>query len=264
MSELQPPAPALESSRDRLRRSRRLGLLWIAVGLACFVEFVVGANLLESHASRLAKSGLHTPGTVLRVHSGNRFTEGSIDVAFRIDGVARTARIDLNSDSRSYSPGDSVDIIYNRANLNDVRTSREPNDPAWTTLVITLGLLGAASSWAVGWTLRRRARRWRKILASEPWRPIGASYAELRRGKTIQPLLRLTDGSTTVVRGTTSANYLGLDDLKSVSSVWACGPLAGRMIVTPTIGGRLFEVRPARRIRQHRRWLDKFFLEEEA
>lgn len=264
MSEMQPQTPALDSVQERLRRNRRLGLIWILVGLACFAVMVVTANIMESHSSRLEQAGLHTLGTVLQVQRAGRLSEGSIDISFRIGDVEHTARINLNSDSPRYSVGDTVDVIFDPRNVSDVRTSEEPNDPSWGTPVLALGLLGAPTGWAVGWTLMRRSRRWRKLLAAGPWRRIEASYAVLRRGNFIQPLVRLTEGSTTVVRGTTSAFYQGVDELKWATSVWACGSLAGRMVITPEIGGRLFEVRPARTARKQRRWIRKFITAPES
>ena len=246
MSHIEPMAPALDSARESLRQYRRAGLVWLIGGLALLVMVGLLAKSMEDRAISLAKSGLHSPGTVLSTDGGGLHLVGSIVVRFTIGEVEHIATINLDSNSPRYRVGDSVDVIYDPRDLSEVRTSKEQNDPGWGVLAFVVGV-NVGLLWAfTGWVIRRRSRRWRKVLAVEPWREAKAAYADLGRGRSLVRLTRLTIGRRTVVRRITNTTPQRLRCLRSTSTVWIAGPLEGPMIVAPTINGPLFEVRPAR------------------
>jgi hypothetical protein len=254
-----PPGPAAGVTRRAIRRYRRAGLSWVLVGVALIVELMVVASMVEDHSARLAQSGLHTSGTVVRVEGGVPIvSEGSITVEFTIDGISHNAEINLDSDSPSYSIGESVDVIYDPQDVSNVRTSRETNDPRWTALAVGVGVIGGPIAIGVGWVMLRRARRWRLLVAAGDWRQVEASYQEFSAGRSRQSLLQLRDGSSVAVRGLASTLRWRLRSLRQVTVVWVVGPIDGVMVLTPTIDGPLFEVRPARSSRKQESWESRF------
>jgi hypothetical protein len=87
---------------------------------------------------------------------------------------------------------------------------------------------------------------------------VQATYLEVSKGRSVQPLLQLRDGSSVAVAGVTSSFRWRLRPLRGVATVWVVGPIDGVMALTPTIDGPLFEVRPARSSKKQRRWESEF------
>jgi hypothetical protein len=255
-----PAAPTAATTNRAIRRYRGVGLLWILMGLALIVLSVVVATTTENSSARLARSGQHTNGTVVGIKRGVPVVsaDGVIVVEFAVDGVSRAVDINLDSNSPSYSVGESVDVIYDPQNLSNVRTSRESNDPTGAVGVFILGIVVGPMGVGVGSVILRRARRWRLLVAAGGWRKVQATYREVPAGRSVQPLLQLRDGSSVAVRGVTSSLRWRLRPLRGVATVWVVGPIEGVMALTPTIDGPLFEVRPARSSKKQKRWESKF------
>ena len=252
--------PTADGTTRAIRRYRGVGLLWILMGFALIVLSMVVATTAENSSARLARSGQHTNGTVIGLKRGVPVVsaDGVIVVEFAVEGVSRTADINLDSNSPSYSVGDSVDVIYDPQNLSNVRTSREDNDPTWAVGVFCLAIVVGPMGVGAGSVLLRRARRWRLLVAAGGWRKVQATYREVPRGRSVQPLLQLRDGSLVAVCGVTSSLRWRLRPLRGVATVWVAGPIDGAMALTPMIDGPLFEVRPARSSKKQKRWESQF------
>ncbi|MGW4393912.1 DUF3592 domain-containing protein [Amycolatopsis nivea] len=151
-----------------IRRLRGTGLrAWGFAGcrLVVLVGCVVGINRMESSAETLLATGARTAGEVLSVDDPlDRRGASSMRVRYVAGGTSRIAEI-VRKSGRNYSPGESVTVVYDPADPDDVRTTEEQNDNQALVgiylvpmLLALLGLPSAAVA-AVGWRRRRREVR---------------------------------------------------------------------------------------------------------
>lgn len=248
------PAWEHEPTRDAVRRYRRSGRLWLVAGMALFVAAVVIASRSQDRSEQLEQTGDRTVGVVVDVHRGNRLSEGSIDVRFEAHGAVHVKQINLNSDSPLYAIGDEVEVIYDPTNLSNIRTTEEENDSGWSVFAFVIGFVGGLLAMPVGWTIGRRARRWKRMFEQQPWRQVHSKYKQIPAGRSIQPLLQLREGAKTVVGGVTSSVRWRLRALQGHTELWMVGDLDGPAIVAPSQDGPLFEFRRSRRRRKQRKW----------
>lgn len=247
-----------QPTRDAVRRYRRAGRLWLVVGALLLVGAVAIVDQWEERSEVLARTGRRAAGVVVDVDRGIPFPDGRIDVRFEADGGVHLKQINLDSDSPEYEVGDQVEVIYDPENPSNLMTTEEHNASGWSAFGFVVGVVGGLVAMPAGWTIRRRAQRWTRMLQAAPWRQVESTYKETPAGPTIQALLRLRDGSDGVVGGVTSVVRWRLGALRGLREVWIVGDLHGPVIVAPSRGGPLFEVRPARRGRKQRKWETEF------
>jgi len=96
--------------------------------------------------------------------------------------------IALTESSGFYAPGEPVTVIYDPGHPSDIRTPSEKNEPRSTVAPLVLALVAGLILLVAGAGTLARARQWRRLLASAPWRPYRARYfARATRGR-LQPL----------------------------------------------------------------------------
>ncbi|HUR17655.1 MAG TPA: DUF3592 domain-containing protein [Acidimicrobiales bacterium] len=235
-------------------RYRRSGRTWLLAGVLLMVVACIIAVRAEDRSEELARTGRHTSGVVTAVRHGGRLSEGSINVRFQAASILYEERINLNSDSPIYRVGQQVEVIYDPSNPSNVRTTAEENDSALGIFVFCVAFVASFVALPVGFTVVRRARRWRRMLRKSPWSKVSATYKELPAGRTIQPILRLGRGPDAAVGTVTSSLRGRLKSLRPVAELYIVGDLAGPAVVAPSPIGPFFEFRRSRRKRKQRRW----------
>jgi hypothetical protein len=233
--------------------------VFLLVGLVLFVAAVVVASNAEDRSERLAASGERVAGEVVDTSSGlGRFSEGWIVVRFDVGEVEQRKRINLNSDSPDYDVGDEVTVIYDPSNLSNLRTTHEENDSGWAVWVFVISFCFGIAGLGIGVAVLRRSTRWRWMASAAPWREVAAEYREIPVGRSVQPVLRVSDGGTSVVRGLVGTGRWRLRTLRGKRQFWALGNTDSRFVVATPGGVDLFEARPARTKRGRRRWAAAF------
>jgi hypothetical protein len=113
---------------------------------------------------------------------------GSFAVRYFADGRVWHGTIALTETSGFYSPGEAVTVIYDPKHPTDIRTPAEKNEPRFAVLPMILALVVGLIMLVGGGITLVRASRWRRLLASSPWRPYTAHYiAKVMRGR-FQPM----------------------------------------------------------------------------
>lgn len=182
---------------------------WFVVLVGC----VVGMVRMESSAETLLATGARTAGEVLSVDDPvNGRGASSMRVGYAAGGTSWTAEIVRNS-GRSYSPGESVTVVYDPADPGDVRTTEEENDNQALVgfyvvpMLLALPGLPFALVAAVGWRRRHRAVRrtgWRAAEVTV----VPGSTPRSRSGPVV--LVRYRDGSGIRLRQAMSTHGCGL------------------------------------------------------
>ena len=141
-------------------RTAALVLVWMALA----GSGITGLVQLGKAADELLATGARTTGEVVSVSYGTRGR-----MTFRVRYGTRTAEIARDSKD-SYAVGEKVTVIYDRADPDRVRTTKEANESRFAVslgiISIVAGALGTVLAvWAaVGWWLRARA------VAATGWR----------------------------------------------------------------------------------------------
>lgn len=215
-------------------------------------------SVSEDKVTDLERTGRRAAGVVVKVRGDNRLSEGSIDVRFEADGRVHVRRINLNSDSPRYKPGESVEVIYDPTDPSQLITTNEDNDPLWMVWTFVAAFVGSLLAIPGGWLMGRRARRWTRMLKDMPWRQVSSAYRELPSGRSVRPLLRLREEGRAAVGCVASTARWRLPALRDRSELWIVGDLKGPALVSPTKEGPLFEVRQSRFRWRQRRWEAQF------
>ncbi len=184
-----PAGPALDDPLTcaALKRYRRRGRLIALVGTALFIAFVVCVSIQSQHSKWLLKNGARVSGRITDV-SRNVRGNGSFGVRYAADGRAWQGTIALTEASGYYAPGETVTVIYDPRHPSDIRTPQEKNESNSTVLPLTLALVSGLILLLGGAGTLVRERRWRRQLATSPWRPYRARYlARVVRGR-FQPM----------------------------------------------------------------------------
>ena len=247
-----------EPTRRAVRRYRWVGRLWLVTGFLLVTVVFVIPSISEDKITELERTGRRAAGVVVKVRGESRFSEGSIDVRFEADGRVQVRKINLNSDSPRYEPGDDVDVIYNPTDPSELITPNEDNDPLWMVWTFVIGFVGSFVAIPGGWLMGRRARRWKRMLKRTPWRQVRSAYREIPSGRSVRPLLRLRENGQVVVGAVASTTRWRLRALRDTRELWIVGDLDGTALVAPTKEGPLFEVRQSRFRWRQKRWAAEF------
>ncbi|MEV6877715.1 DUF3592 domain-containing protein [Amycolatopsis sp. NPDC051128] len=148
----------------RLHRIARRATMFVLVWAALAGSGAAGLVLLGKAADELLATGARTTGEVVSVqnHTRGRMT-------FQVRYGTRTAKIVRDSEN-SYSVGEKVTVVHDRADPDRVRTTKEENKNQFVLnlgiVSIVAGSLGTVfATWAaVGWWRRARA------VAATGWR----------------------------------------------------------------------------------------------
>ncbi|MDQ7802435.1 DUF3592 domain-containing protein [Amycolatopsis sp. A133] len=152
------------SETGRLRRFARHGVALVLIWVALAGSGVTGLVLLDRAADELLATGARTSGEVVSVQN---LTRGRM--TFQVRYGTRTAKI-VRGSKDSYAAGEKVTVIYDRADPDRVRTTKEENEDQFAVnlgiVSIVAGSLGTLfAAWAaVGWWRRARA------VAATGWR----------------------------------------------------------------------------------------------
>jgi Protein of unknown function (DUF3592) len=154
---------AAETGRLRrvARRAAAVVLVWIALAGAGAADLV----LLDKAADDLLATGARTTGVVVSVRTYSR--DGGM--TFEVRYGSRTAEI-VRDSKNSYIAGERVTVVFDPADPDRVRTTKEQNKSGFLVnlgyVLLVAGSLGAlfAAVAAVGWWGRARA------VAATGWR----------------------------------------------------------------------------------------------
>ena len=254
--------PAIDSPgvRASLAAARRRAWLVLAGGLVLFVAFVAAASIVEGRADELERSGERVDGIVVSYSPGTRLVSERVDVQFTFDGVVRHERVHLDDSSPRYAEGQHVVVVVDADDPSHYTLTGETNQSDWTVWPMILALLAGAGGLIAGPSTLVRVRRQRRLLSSQPWRPINARYLEIRSGNSVRGLLRVTeDGVAHVLTLVSYARWnlrrLGLREFQNLEIV---GELPGYVVVHATNCDRVVSARPPYSARTERRWLRRF------
>ncbi|WIX89009.1 DUF3592 domain-containing protein [Amycolatopsis sp. DG1A-15b] len=153
----------VETARLRTlgRRALALALLWFGV----LAGGIAGLEAIENAAEQLLATGARTGGEVVEVvnpRSGRGAP--SMWVRYSAGGTVFTEEI-VRESSRAYTPGDSVTVVYDRADPEHARTVEEPNDDQYLVgfcvvpMLIALVAVPFSVVGASRWRQRHRAVR---------------------------------------------------------------------------------------------------------
>ncbi|HXB14708.1 MAG TPA: DUF3592 domain-containing protein [Solirubrobacteraceae bacterium] len=237
-----PAGPALgdPATSSALHRYRRRGAWITLAGVALLVAFLVVVSIQGQHARWLLEHGGRVEGLVTSVSRGAR-GGGSVKVDYVVGGRLWHGTISLTETSASYAPGYAVTVVYDPRHPSDIRTPEEKNEPSWTVVPLMVALFAGLFMFVGGAVTLVRARRWRGLLASSPWRPyrVGAAPRVGRRAR-----LRLASpGLEVTPEGSPSgaAAVLGLASTwrwrregmarHAGETVWLAGDPAGKVVI---------------------------------
>ena len=172
------PVPAIEEPavRRSLRGYRFRALLTLAFGLLALAGALIGIVIVESRAAQLELTGERFQGRVVSVGSD------SLVVAFTYHGTERTAGIQLNDSSPTYTLNQPVTVIVDYADPEHLTIRGETNQSQGTVLPMIWAFVAGLFAVLMGVWMLFRARRQAHVLRSGPWRRVRMRYyAELRK-----------------------------------------------------------------------------------
>lgn len=220
----------LEAQISRLRTAA--SRLVIACGLS-FVLLLLGAGVfvqLNATGQQLLNRGTRVPGTVTGVYQNARKSD-SITVTYWVGDSKWVATIYRDS-SRDYRQGDVVTVVYDPADLKQVRTLEERNDNqrvTWLAYALaTLGCLGIVS-----FTISARGykSRYRAVRATG-WRP-GLAQLVLQGNQLREITVEYGDDSTIALQPAFPIrNAFDAEDTTDMP-VWVAGADQHMVVVVP-------------------------------
>lgn len=158
-----------------VKRLRRRGAGLMLAGALMLGAYAGYDALAAAQGDRLLADGARTQGTVVDVdQSGSGSSSrspSSIVLQFEAGGTTYRERVHIENAVRGYHLGDTVTVVFDRADPNDMRTLSEPNHTRVPVskyvllpiLVVVLaaggGLVGAVRWTRRGWSLRRTGWR---------------------------------------------------------------------------------------------------------
>jgi hypothetical protein len=236
-----PVGPALDDplTRAALTRYRWCGRLIALVGAALFIAFFVFVTIQSQHPKWLLAHGARVPGRITDVYRSVHGS-GSFGVRYVADDRAWQGTVVLTETSGYYAPGETTTVIYDPNHPSDIRTPQEKNEPNSTVLPLTLALVSGLILLLGGVGTLVRARAWRRLLATSPWRAYRVRYlARVVRGR-FQPLSPglevepVDSPSSSPVLLRLASTWRGRTDRMSRhdgETIWLAGDPAGRVVI---------------------------------
>jgi hypothetical protein len=191
------------------RRTRRMGRVWLAIGVVAFVAAMVAITRTADLRDRLIDSGVETTGIVL-ADPADTLRCGQVPVPIRFRAAGRTRVHDFfvsGCGGDGLARGDRVSVVYDPDDPSDFVVDGEANERPLPLLLQLTGLL-AGTGLICGWAIRgRRLHRLRSLLTRHAWREHTADVAPLRThwttGRSVvalldEPVLVLTQAAADV------------------------------------------------------------------
>jgi hypothetical protein len=161
------------------RRVRRVGRIWLLIGVACLVAAVGYIDLSSGHADALVAHGVKTTGVVLaEPPQALRCGQVPVPVRFLANGQPEVHTFFVDGCSGGgLSEGERVTVWYERDNPGDFVVNGEPNEAPLPTLLAIVGLV-AGSFFTGGFAIRaRRLHVLRTVLRRHDWSTRSAHVA---------------------------------------------------------------------------------------
>ena len=221
----------------------------MALGLALLVAVPAGAAVLQSRAEELLRTGRRVSGRLVDVRKND------IVIAYEAQGRSRRATIKVGEEASEYHLDQSVELLYDPVDPERVRTRRDSNQPVWVVLALGSAGVGAAAMAFLGGRGLTRARRFRRILATVPWRAASYRYMDLG-GESSEPVVAMQAGDRRVMLAVNRSDHWRRASIEAGhwQTLWVAGDPTRPVVLSLPGAARLLAGQPAWRPWGQRRW----------
>jgi hypothetical protein len=169
-------------TRKRWGRFRLVGLVQLAVGLACLLAFGYQIDRLAANRADLVQHGIEVTGVVLASPpQALRCGPVPVPVRYPVQGRSETHTLYVDGCGSGLSEGDRLTIFYDPTNPSRFITSDQDNEQPLSELLSIISLVGSVFFCPYGLNRLVNARRLRRTLRAGHWVSESATVAPLRR-----------------------------------------------------------------------------------
>ncbi len=239
------PTSALDDPATRavLRRSTVIA----AAGVLLAIGLLVVALLIWTSDRRavddLATNGVTTSATVTGIDAQPtgraRVPDGSVNLAFSADGVARTASVYVAGAVTGFQQDQVISVRYLPSDPTDVMIVGQPPTTRSTVPWVVTGGLGLGMA-VFGGTAFARLRRMRRLLGRGPWVEVRARREQVAIFRQHAEIVLVLDDPDT--RQGLAVRHLGLRSFNATlePTAWIVGWGTDRPVLATVGGGKLF------------------------